>query len=157
TALLVDMKIAGALVVAGIEVVGRLDARLLRSRTNLLEQRPTHARCFDSPFAADGVGFAGAKKMVLMLPEDRQHVVPTPSREADLAPMVIVGGWAAHVDHGVDGGGPADPLAARISEAAPIEPRLGLGLEHPVRTRIADGKEVAARNMEPDPVVLSAR
>ena len=51
----------------------------------------------------------------------------------------------------------ADHLAARIGEAAAIEARLLLGLEHPVRTRIADREEIAHRNVEPDPVVVAAR
>ena len=88
--------------------------------------------------------------------EERQHVVPAPAGEPELAPVVVVGGLAAHVDHGVDGGGAADHLAARIVEAAAVEPRLRLGLEHPVGARIADGEEIADRDVEPDPVVPAA-
>src|SRR6516164_3501572 len=98
------MKIAGALVVAGIEVAGRLDAGLLGGSADLLQQRPAHAWRFDPPFAADRVRFADAKKMILMLSEEGQHVVPAPAGEAELAPMVIISGLATHVDHGVDGG-----------------------------------------------------
>src|SRR5262249_20571474 len=46
--------------------------------------------------------------------------------------------------------------AARIVEAAAVEPRLRLGLEHPVRARIADGEEVTHRDVEPDPIVVAA-
>ncbi len=67
--------------------------------------------------------------------------------------MIVVGGLTAHVDHGVDGGGAADHLAAGIVEAAAVEPRFRLGLEHPVRARIADGEEIADRDVEPNPVV----
>ena len=50
----------------------------------------------------------------------------------------------------------ADHLAARIVQRAAVQARLGLGLEHPVRARIADGEQIADRNVEPDPVVLAA-
>src|SRR5262249_35790666 len=76
--------------------------------------------------------------------------------EPELAPVVVIGGLAAHVDHGVDGRGAADHLAARIVEAAAVEPLLRLGLEHPVRARVADGEEVAHRDVEPDQIVLAA-
>src|SRR4029077_18953962 len=49
-----------------------------------------------------------------------------------------------------------DHLAARIVEAAAVEPLLRLGLEHPVRARIADGEEIDDRDVEPDPAVLAA-
>ena len=50
----------------------------------------------------------------------------------------------------------ADHLAARIVQRAAVEPRLGLGLEHPVGARIADREQVADRDVKPDPVVLAA-
>ena len=99
---------------------------------------------------------ARAEEMVLVLAEVRQHVVPAPAGKPKLAPMVVVGGLAAHVDHGVDRGRAADHLAARIVQAAAVEALLGLGLEHPVRARIADGEQVADRDVEPDPVVAAA-
>src|SRR5205823_4273533 len=76
--------------------------------------------------------------------------------EPELAPMVVIGGLAAHVDHGVDGRGAADHLAARIVEAAAVEALLRLGPEHPVRARIADGEEIPDGDVEPDPIVLAA-
>src|SRR5262249_25780434 len=48
-------------------------------------------------------------------------------------------------------------LAARVVEAAAVEPGLGFRLEHPVGARIADRKKVADRDVEPDPVVRPAR
>ncbi len=70
--------------------------------------------------------------------------------------MIVVGGLAAHIDHGVDRRRAADHLAARIIQAASVEARLRLGLEHPVRARIADGEQVADRNVKPDPIVAAA-
>ena len=91
-----------------------------------------------------------------MPPEERQHVVPAPAGKPKLTPVIVVGGLPAHIDHGVDGGGAADHLAAGIVEAAAVEPFLRLGLEHPVRARIADREEIADRDVEPDPVVHAA-
>src|SRR3954465_5121066 len=104
----------------------------------------------DPPFAADRVMIADAEKMILMLLEDWQHVVPTPARETKLAPMVVVGSLAAHVDHGIDRGRAADHFTAGIVQCAAVKAGHCFGLEHPIRARIADRKQVADRNMEPN-------
>ena len=70
--------------------------------------------------------------------------------------MIVIGGLAAHIDHGVDRRRAADHLAARIIEAAAVEARLRLGLEAPVRARIADREQIADRNVKPDPIVAAA-
>src|SRR5262249_23227550 len=79
-----------------------------------------------------------------------------PAGDSELAPVFVVRGLPAHVNHGFDRGGAADHLATRIVEAAAVEPLLRLGLEHPVRARVADGEEIADGDVEPDPAVLAA-
>ena len=71
--------------------------------------------------------------------------------------MIVVGGLPAHIDHGVDRRRAADHLAARIVEAAAVEAFLRLGLEAPVRPRIADCEQVTDRNVKPYPIVAAAR
>ena len=154
--LLVDVIGRRAFVVAGVEIVDALDAGLLGRGAERVEQVPAHARMLDPPFAAGGVMLACAEEMVLVLLEHRQHVVPAPAGEAELAPVVVVGGLAAHVDHGVDRRRAADHLAARIVQRAAVEAGHRFGLEHPVRARIADGEQIADRDVEPDPVVAAA-
>ncbi len=78
-ALLVDVVGAGAFVVAGVEIVDPLDAGLLGGGAERIEQVPAHPRMLDPPFAADRVMLAGAEEMILVLLEDRQHVVPAPA------------------------------------------------------------------------------
>src|ERR1700728_4937797 len=80
-ALLVDMKGATALVVAGVEVDNGFDIGLLGGGAKRIEQVPMHPRRFDAQFAADAVQIALAQKMILMLLEKRQHVVPAPAGE----------------------------------------------------------------------------
>ena len=154
---LVDVEIVGAFVVAAVEVVDLGDADLGRRVAHRVEDRPRHARPFDPPFAARAVQFVGAAVIVLVALEERQHVVPAPALEAELAPAVVVGGLAAHIDHAVDGGRSAEHAAARIGDRAAVEPLLRRGLEPPVGARTADGEEIADRNVQPDPVVAAAR
>ena len=154
--LLVDVIGRRALVVAGVEIDDALDAGLLRRRAEGVEQIPAHARMLDPPFAAGRVMLAGAEKVMLVLLVDRQHVVPAPALEAELAPVIVVGGLAAHVDHGVDRRRAADHLAARIVQRAAVEAGHRFGLEHPVRARIADREQIADRDVVPDPVVAAA-
>ena len=155
-ALLVDVVGARALVVAGVEIVDPLDAGLLGGHAERIEQIPAHARMLDPPFAADRMMIAFAEEMVLVLLEERQHVVPAPAGEAELAPVVVVAGLAAHVDHGVDRRRAADHLAARIVQRAAVEAGHRFGLEHPVGARIADREQVTDRDVIPDPVVAAA-
>ena len=61
-----------------------------------------------------------------------QHLVEAPARIAGALPVVVVLGMAADIDHGIDRGGAAQDLAARIIVALPVEAGIGLGLVHPV-------------------------
>src|SRR5215216_2058537 len=122
-----------------------------------LQEVPPHALALDAAFAAGAMRSALAETMVLVPFEERQHVVPSPARKAELAPMIVVAGLAAHVEHGIDGRRSADHLAARIRKAAAIEPLFGQRAIHPVGARIADGEEIADRDVVPDPVVAASR
>ena len=155
-AALVDLEIAGALVVALIEVGDLRDADFDPGLPHCVEDRPGHARALDPPLATLAMQLAQAAVMVLLADEVGQHVVPAPAGKAELAPAVIIGRLAAHIDHGVDGGRAADHPAARIGDRAAAQIRLRRRLEHPVGARIADGVEIADRNMEPDPIVAAA-
>ena len=92
---------------------------------------------------------ARAGVVVLGLEEIGQDVVPRPTGIAELAPVIIVRRLAAHVDHAVDRRASAEHLAARVDEASPVETRLGRGLHHPVRARVADAVQVSDRNADP--------
>jgi len=47
--------------------------------------------------------FAFAQEMIFKTAESRQHVGIAPTGEAELAPMIVIGGLPAHRNHGVDG------------------------------------------------------
>ena len=153
--LLIDVEIADAFVVAGVEVRDGRDAVLVRRFATSVENFPGQPRLLDAPFAALCV-MPALEKMIDVLAEERPHVVPRPAGQAELAPLVVVGGLAEHVDHAVDRRRAADHLAARIVQRTAIETRLRLGLEQPVGARIADGIEIADRDVKPDPVVVAA-
>src|ERR1700730_1649081 len=155
-ALLVDVEGADAFVVAAVEVGNGFDAGLFGGGAKGIEQVPAHPRRRHVPLAADRVRLAFAEEMIFVALEIRQHVVPAPAAQAELAPVIVVGGLAAHIDHGVDRRRAADHLAARIIEAAAVEAFLWLGLKTPVGARIADGEQIADRNVKPDPVVAAA-
>ena len=61
--------------------------------------------------------------------EERPHVFIAPARIAERAPVVVVMWLTAHVDHGVDGTGAAEQLAARHIGAAALERRVRFCLE----------------------------
>ena len=70
------MKGATTLVVAGVEVDDGFDVGLRGGGAKRVEQIPMHARRLDPQFAADAVQFALAQKMILVLLEKGQHIVP---------------------------------------------------------------------------------
>src|SRR5580658_5161741 len=102
------------------------------------------------------MGIALAEEVILVPLEERQHVVPAPAGEPELAPMIVIGGLPAHIDHGVDRGRAADHLAPRISEAAAVEARFRLSLKAPIRAGIADREQIPDGDVKPDPIVASA-
>jgi hypothetical protein len=70
--------------------------------------------------------------------------------------VIVVARLAAHVEHGIDRRRPADHLAARVVQAAPVEALFRQRGKHPVGARIADGEQVADRHVIPDPIVAAA-
>ena len=156
-ALLRHVEIGAARIVAAVEVAHARHADLGCGLREGVQHRPAHGRRLHPQLPALAVQRAGGIDVVFLGEEVRQHVVPAPAIEAELAPAVIVGGLAAHVDHGVDGRRSAQHLASGIVDDAAVQARIGLRLEHPVRARIADGEEIADGDLQPDPVVIAAR
>ena len=146
---LVHLEEARALVVAVVEIGARLDAELPRALLHRVEDLPAQPLRRDLPAAAAAVHRRGAGVMVFGLQEVGQDIVPAPAKVAELAPVLVVRRLAAHVDHAVDRRAPARHLAAGIDQAAPVEPRLGRRLHHPVGARVADAVEVPHRDMDP--------
>ena len=120
-----------------------------------MSQRSRCVVTFQPPPAA--VHRARAGVVVLRLEEVGQHVVPAPAEVAELAPVVVVRRLAPHVDHAVDRRAPAQHLAARVDEAAPVEAGLRRRLHHPVGAGVADAVEIAHRDVHPVVVVAAAR
>ena len=155
-ALLVDVEIADAFIVAGVEVRNSPDSHFLSGIADRVQNCPGQPRRFDPPAAAAAMMLALAEEMILKTPEGGLHVIPAPAGEAELTPMIVVGRLSAHRDHGVDRGRAADHLAAGIRQRAAVQAGFRLGPEHPVRARISDRKQIAHRNVKPDPVVIAA-
>ena len=89
-ALLVDVEIADAGVVAGVEIRRRRDAHLRRRPGDRVQHLPLHARLLDPPFAAGAVMLGVAEEMIVEPLEDRADIVPAPAGEPELAPVVVV-------------------------------------------------------------------
>src|SRR6266851_4261892 len=79
SALLVDMEITDALIVAGIEIRNFPDTDFFRGIADRVQDGPGQPRGFDPPAAADAVMLARPKKMVFEPPERRLDVIPAPA------------------------------------------------------------------------------
>ena len=105
------------------------NAELLGGVAERVEDRPSAAAAARPAIRRPRRATRSSPRVVVLgLLEIGQHVVPAPAGIAELAPAVVVGRLAAHVDHAVDRGAAAQHLAARIGERAAVEPGLGLGL-----------------------------
>src|SRR5262249_49281761 len=88
-------------------------------------------------------------RLVFRLLEVRQHAGPVPALAAALAPAVIIGGMAAHVDHAIEGTGAAQHLAARLIGGAVVESGDRFALELPVVAGVGVEFVVTERNVDP--------
>jgi hypothetical protein len=156
-ALLVDLEVAHAVVVAAVEVGAGRQPGLHRGLGPGVEQVPAQALLLDAPLAAGAVPWVGAAVVVFMALEVGQHRVPGPACIAgQLGPLRIVAPLAAHVDHAVDAGAAAQRLAARVAQRAAVQAGIGLGLVAPVGARVADAIQVAHGNVDPVVAVAAA-
>ena len=105
-----------------------------------------------------GIGRATVQPVVVLVrTEPRQHLVPRPAGIAQGSPAVVVGALTAHVDHAVDRGAAAQHAPARIANDPATQPGIGLGVEHPVGSGVADAVQIAHRDMDPQVVIRPAR
>src|SRR5262249_19465293 len=81
--LLRDVIVGRAFVVAGVELVDRLDAGLRGGIAKRFQERPAHALTLDAALASRAMRGAVAEKMVLVALEERQHVVVAPAGESE--------------------------------------------------------------------------
>src|SRR5262245_62490798 len=100
-ALLVDVEITDAFVITGIEVIDSGNSVLVRRLAECIENLPAQPRIFDPPFSAGRVVLA-FQKMIDVLAEIGPHIFPRPSGQTELAPIVVVGRLAEHVDHSIE-------------------------------------------------------
>ena len=123
--------------------------------TKRIEDRPRQALLLYAPLTALVVEFRAAGKMVFALFEQRQYVFPSPARVARRRPAIVVLGLATHVDHAVDGRAAAQHFAPWVTQGAPLQAGLRLGLEAPVGAWVADAEQVADGDMDPGVVVAA--
>ena len=85
-----------------------------------------------------------------------QHIGIGPTIGALFGPMVKVTRMAAHIDHAVDRGRPANHLAARGGQNAAPQMRLGFGLKAPVVDPHVHGIGQRARHLDERPRIGTA-
>ena len=115
---------AEAFLLLGIEILADAELRLARGLQIDLPHRIVGARSRDMQRAALAVIFAVEFGIILRALEVGQHVGIGPAGVAERGPVVVIASVAADIDHGVDRGRAAEPLAARLIADAAVEARL---------------------------------
>src|SRR6266404_1529074 len=94
--LLIDVKVANAGIVPGIEVRRHRDTHFDGGARHAVEDIPSHSWRLHAPLAADTVMFRFPHKMIVKALEDWAHVIPAPAGEAELSPVIVIRRLAAH-------------------------------------------------------------
>ena len=158
TVLLGDLHVVAAVVLLAVEVGVERDAlRLARLQEHLVErtrapqvghvQRTVDA--VERGVAVDGVGLGPL--------EVGEHVVVPPARVAQSGPAVVVRAVPPRVDHGVDGAGAPQRLAAGLEAPSSVEPGLGHGLVAPAVAAERHAHREAQRGADQQVPPLAAR
>ena len=148
TAVARHLRIADALVLAAVEVLGQGNAGLLRGFDEPMGQIQGGAVVLDQDRATLAALLGLAWRIALDRLEIGQHLVERPALAAHLRPAVVVGGIAADPEHAVD--------RARAAEHAPAWPvhlpagdaGLGIGGVVPVDPRIVEQLQHARRHVD---------
>ena len=146
---------AEAFVVLGIEVVADPELALARALQKDLLHRIVGAQFVDGERAALAVILAVEIGVVFRAFEIGQHVGIRPAGIAECGPLIVVAAVAADIDHGVDRGGAAEPLAARLIADAAVEALLRHGVEGPVVDLAGDHQHQRERRGH-HPIVVPA-
>ena len=155
--LLGDLVVADAFLDRAVEVRHALVTGLFAGREERIVDLERIGLVGDVEQAAGTVKLVAAALVVLRLLEERQHVVEAPAFVAELAPVIVVPGVAAHVQHRVDRRGATEGLAARPIHAPVVAMRLGCGLVAPVVRRFVAQAREAGRHLQHKRVVGGAR
>ena len=152
------MEVRAAFIVAAIEVDDLRDAGLFGGIAKGVQNLPGQALMFDAPFPVGAMHFVGCRhgRMIFRSFEIGQHVIPTPALISELAPMVVVAGLAAHIDHSIDGRTATQYTPSRIAQTAAVQPGIRRRPVPPVRARVVHAVEIADGNVDPDVVIPAA-
>jgi len=143
--------LAGAVEIGVVRMAG-LHTRLHKS----LSQRIRVTQIGHMQRATAAMQRIGTARVALRLLEIRQNIAPAPARIALCPPVFIVLGLSAHIDHGVDGAGSAQHLAARLIAPAAAEPGLRHRAHGPVEVFLLGHQRQARGTVDQHAAVLAA-
>jgi hypothetical protein len=146
---------AETLVILGIEILANPELRLSRGLQKGLLYRVVGAQFVDGERPALAMVFAIEIGIVFRTLEVGQHVGVGPAGIAQRRPLVVVAAVAADIDHRVDRGRTAEPLAARLIADPPLQAGLRHRIEGPVVELARDHQRQRARRGD-HPIVARA-
>src|SRR5450830_1494362 len=156
-ALLIDIKVSAALIVATVEIINLGDPNLCCSVTEGVQNLPRQPLLFNAPFTTAAMKSVAAQMMIFTFLEQGQDLIPAPAViAAQLRPFIIITRLTTHVDHAVDGRTATQYLATWINQTAAVQTRISLTTVQPVGARIIDAIQVTDRDVNPDVIILGA-
>src|SRR6266403_71597 len=151
-----DLVGAEAFLLLGVEVFANPELRLARGLQIDLPHRIVGAQPGDMERAALAVILAVEFGIIFGAFEVGQHVGVGPAGVAKRRPLIIIAAMAADIDHRVDRGGTAEPLAARLIADPAVEAGLRHRIERPVVDLARDHQDHRARRGYHPVVALAA-
>src|ERR1700733_13225021 len=127
-----DLVAAEAFLLLAVEILGGAELGLARGLQVDLPHRIVGSQPRDMERAALAVILAAELGIILRTLEVGQHVGIGPAGVAERGPVIAIAAVAADIDHRIDRGRAAEPLAARLIADPPVEAGLRHGIEGPV-------------------------
>ncbi len=143
--LLGDLVGAEAFLLLGVEVLADAELSLARGLQIDVSDRIVGAQSADMERTALAVILAVELGIILRTLEVGQHVGVGPAGVAERRPLIVIAAMATDIDHRIDCGGTAEPLAARLIADPAVEARLRHRIERPVVDLARDHQDHRAR------------
>ena len=151
-----DLVGAEAFLLLGVEILADAELRLARGLQVNVTHRIIGAQPGDMERAALAVILAVEFGIILRTLEIGQHVGIGPAGVAERRPLIVIAAVAADIDHRIDRGGAAEPLAARLIADPAVEAGLRHRIERPVVDLARDHQDHRARRGYHPVVALAA-
>ena len=147
---LVDLIVAGAKIVAPVEIIDPRNAASRHRLKEILQRLPIADYFLHRHLPVPAVIFVGERIVAFVPDKIGQDIRPAPAVATVRRPTIVIRRLTANINHAVDGGRASQNLSARIVNAAVASVLVLFQDITPIGFRIAHRVKIADGNFQPD-------